>query len=84
MKEGGIIMDLKDTAEKLIQGDVKGVISNVSKQLERTIGLVGIIIISLSAMLGSGLFVLPSFAIPIMLMHLFERHHTSHNCVSSQ
>ena len=40
-------MDLKDTAEKLIHGDVKGVISDVSKQLERTIGLVGIIIISL-------------------------------------
>jgi hypothetical protein len=59
-------MDLKDTAEKLIHGDVKGVISDVSKQLERTIGLVGIIIISLSAMLGSGLFVLPSFAAAMM------------------
>jgi len=66
MKEGGIIMDLKDTADKLIQGDVKGVISNVSKQLERTIGLAGVIIISLSAMLGSGLFVLPSIAAETM------------------
>jgi len=55
-------MDLKDTADKLIHGDVKGVLSDVSKQLERTIGLVGVIIISLSAMLGSGLFVLPSLA----------------------
>ena len=59
-------MDLKDTAGKLIQGDVKGVISDVSKQLERTIGLVGVIIISLSAMLGSGLFVLPSIAAETM------------------
>ncbi len=59
-------MDLKDTADKLIQGDVKGVITDVSKQLERTIGLVGVIIISLSAMLGSGLFVLPSLAADTM------------------
>ena len=66
MREGGAIMDLKDTAGKLIQGDVKGVISDVSKQFERTVGLVGVIIISLSAMLGSGLFVLPSFAAVIM------------------
>ena len=59
-------MDLKDTADKLIHGDVKGVLSDVSKQLERTIGLVGVIIISLSAMLGSGLFVLPSLAAETM------------------
>ena len=59
-------MDLKDTAGKLIQGDVKGVISDVSKQFERTVGLAGVIIISLSAMLGSGLFVLPSFAAVMM------------------
>ena len=59
-------MDLKDTADKLIQGDVKGVISDVSKQFERTVGLAGVIIISLSAMLGSGLFVLPSFAAVMM------------------
>ena len=59
-------MDLKDTADKLLHGDVKGVISGVSKQLERTIGLVGVIIISLSAMLGSGLFVLPSLAAETM------------------
>ncbi len=66
MREGETIMDLKDTAGKLIQGDVKGVISDVSKQFERTVGLVGVIIISLSAMLGSGLFVLPSFAAVMM------------------
>jgi amino acid transporter len=57
---------LKGTADKILQGDVKGVVSDVSQQLERTIGLVGVIIISLSAMLGSGLFVLPSLAAEMM------------------
>ncbi|MDP6864671.1 MAG: amino acid permease [Candidatus Poseidoniaceae archaeon] len=59
-------MDLKGTASKVLQGDVKGVVSDVSHQLERTIGLAGVIIISLSAMLGSGLFVLPSLAANMM------------------
>lgn len=59
-------MDLKGTADKILQGDVKGVVTDVSQQLERTIGLVGVIIISLSAMLGSGLFVLPSLAAEMM------------------
>ena len=66
MKEGEIIMDLKDTAGKLIPGGVKGVIFDVSKQLERSLNLIGVIIISLAAMIGSGLFVLPSFAAEIM------------------
>jgi amino acid transporter len=59
-------MDLKGTADKILQGNVKGVVTDVSQQLERTIGLVGVIIISLSAMLGSGLFVLPSLAAEMM------------------
>jgi amino acid transporter len=50
----------------LLKGDVKGVAKDVSHQLERTIGLAGVIIISLSAMLGSGLFVLPSLAANMM------------------
>lgn len=45
---------------------MKGAAKDVSHQLERTIGLVGVIIISLSAMLGSGLFVLPSLAAEMM------------------
>ena len=45
---------------------MKGVAKDVSHQLERTIGLAGVIIISLSAMLGSGLFVLPSLAANMM------------------
>ncbi len=59
-------MVLKSTADKLLKGDVKGVVQDVRIQIERSVGLVGVIIISLSAMLGSGLFVLPSFAAVIM------------------
>jgi len=59
-------MNLKSTADKLLKGDVKGAAKDISNQLERTIGLAGVIIISLSAMLGSGLFVLPSLAANMM------------------
>ena len=59
-------MVMKKTAGKILKGDVKGAVSEVGQQLERTIGLVGVIIISLSAMLGSGLFVLPSLAAAMM------------------
>ena len=57
---------MKSTGTKLLKGDVKGVVQDVKIQIERTVGLVGVIIISLSAMLGSGLFVLPSFAAIMM------------------
>ena len=59
-------MNLKDTAGKILKGDVKGAAKDVTTQLERTVGLAGVIIISLSAMLGSGLFVLPSLAAEMM------------------
>lgn len=59
-------MDIRATTGKLLKGDVKGVVDDVRYQIERSVGLVGVIIISLSAMLGSGLFVLPSFAAMIM------------------
>ena len=59
-------MDIKATTGKLLKGDVKGVVQDVKYQIERSVGLVGVIVISLSAMLGSGLFVLPSFAAMIM------------------
>ena len=58
-------MTLK-TAGKSIKGDVKDIVSVVKTQLERSLSLIGVIIISLSAMIGSGLFVLPSFAAEIM------------------
>ena len=59
-------MDLKSTAGKLLQGDVKGVIEDVTQTIERTVGLSGIVVISLSSMLGSGLFVMPAFAAEMM------------------
>ena len=59
-------MDLKSTAGKLLHGDVKGVIEDVTQTIERTVGLSGIVIISLSSMLGSGLFVMPAFAAEMM------------------
>ncbi len=61
-----IQIDIKSTANKLLKGNVRGVVEDVKVQIERSVGLIGVIIISLSAMLGSGLFVLPSFAAVIM------------------
>jgi len=55
-----------DTAGKILKGDLKGAMKDVGKGIERTLGLSGVIIISLSAMLGSGLFVLPSMAAELM------------------
>ncbi len=57
-------MPLK-TASKVLKGDVN-IVDAVKTQLERSLSLIGVIIISLSAMIGSGLFVLPSFAAEIM------------------
>ncbi len=54
------------TSSKSLKGDVKDIVSVVKTQLERSLSLIGVIIISLSAMIGSGLFVLPSFAAEIM------------------
>ena len=60
-------MVIKKTASKILEGDVKGVIEEVKIQIERSLGLIGVIVISLSAMLGSGLFVLPSFSAVIII-----------------
>jgi amino acid transporter len=59
-------MGLKSTTDKLLKGDIGSVVSDVKTQLERSLNLIGVIIISLAAMIGSGLFVLPSFAAEIM------------------
>lgn len=59
-------MNLKQTASKLAKGDVKGVIEDVAGKLERSVGLGGVVVISLASMVGSGLFVMPSFAADIM------------------
>ena len=57
---------VKQTAAKLLKGDVKGVAEDITETFKRTIGLSGVVIISLSSMLGSGLFVIPAFAAEIM------------------
>ncbi len=62
----GLSMNLKQTASKLAKGDVKGVIEDVADKLERSVGLGGVVVISLASMVGSGLFVMPSFAADIM------------------
>ena len=59
-------MGLKTTTDRLLKGDIGGIVSDVKNQLERSLNLIGVIIISLAAMIGSGLFVLPSFAAEIM------------------
>ena len=59
----------KKTVENLIRGvvkgDIKGVRDEIKNTLARTIGLAGVVIISLSAMLP-GIFVTPTFAAQIM------------------
>ena len=42
----GILMDIKATTGKLLKGDVKGVVQDVKYQIERSVGLIGVIIIS--------------------------------------
>ena len=59
----------KKTVETIIsgvvKGDIKGVTDEIKGTLARTIGLAGVVIISLSAMLP-GIFVTPTFAAQIM------------------
>ncbi len=59
-------MDIKSTTGKLLKGDITGVVSDVKYTIERTLGLTGVIIVTIAASIGSGLFVLPSFAAAIM------------------
>ena len=59
-------MDIKSTTEKLLKGDIPGVVSDVKYTIERSLNLVGVIIVTVAASIGSGLFVLPSFAAAIM------------------
>ena len=59
-------MDIKSTTDKLLKGDIGGVVSDVKYTIERSLGLVGLIIVTIAASIGSGLFVLPSFAAAIM------------------
>ena len=52
----------KEGTSHLVKGEIKEAIEDYSAPFERSIGLIGVIIISLSAMLGSGIFVLPALA----------------------
>ena len=59
-------MDIKSTADKLLKGDLSGVVSDVKSTIKRSLTLVGVIIVTIAASIGSGLFVLPSFAADVM------------------
>ena len=59
-------MDIKSTTGKLLKGDISGVVSDVKDTIERSLGLMGLIIVTVAASIGSGLFVLLSFAAAIM------------------
>ena len=52
-------MDIKSTTGKLLKGDISGVVSDVKSQIERSLSLIGVIIVTVAASIGSGLFVLP-------------------------
>jgi amino acid transporter len=59
-------MDVKSTTDKLLKGDVSGVLNEVKSTIKRSLSLVGVIIVTVAASIGSGLFVLPSFAASVM------------------
>ena len=59
-------MAVKSTTGKLLEGDISGVVSDVKYTIERTLGLNGVVIVTVAASIGSGLFVLPSFAAAVM------------------
>jgi len=52
-------MSIKSTTNKLLKGDISGVVSDVKYTIERTLGLNGVVIVTIAASIGSGLFVLP-------------------------
>ena len=58
-------MSIKSTTDKLLKGDIS-VVSDVKYTIERTLGLNGVVIVTIAASIGSGLFVLPSFAAAVM------------------
>ncbi len=59
-------MDVKATTDKLLKGDFAGVVTEVKSTIKRSLTLVGLIIVTIAASIGSGLFVLPSFAASVM------------------
>ena len=59
-------MDIKTTTDKLLKVDISGVVSEVKTTIKRSLTLLGVIIVTVAASIGSGLFVLPSFAAEVM------------------
>ncbi len=59
-------LSTKSSITELIGGKIGEVTEEISSVFNRTIGLWGVVVISLSSMLGSGLFVMPAFAAEIM------------------
>ena len=57
-------MSLK-TANKILNGEIN-LVDAVKTKIERSLSLIGVIIVTVAASIGSGLFVLPSFAAAIM------------------
>ena len=45
-------MDIKSTTDKLLKGDIGGVVSDVKYTIERSLGLVGLIIVTVAASIG--------------------------------
>lgn len=60
----GFVMAIK-TANKILKGDLN-IVDAVKTKLERSLSLIGVVIVTVAASIGSGLFVLPSFAAAIM------------------
>ena len=42
-------MDIKSTTGKLLKGDISGVVSDVKNQIERSLSLIGVIIVTVAA-----------------------------------
>ncbi len=63
---GSDSLDIKSTTGKLLKGDIAGVVTDVKSSIKRSLTLVGVIIVTIAASVGSGLFVLPSFAASVM------------------
>jgi len=64
---GDVSMSIKpDLLDKLLKGNIYGVVSDVKHTIERTLGLNGVVIVTIAASIGAGLFVLPSFAAAVM------------------
>ena len=63
---GSDALDIKSTTDKLLKGDLSGIVNDVKSTIKRSLSLVGVIIVTVAASIGSGLFVLPSFAAAVM------------------